>query len=102
MNSRIPHSAEFSGVHFKKRRKVLRHRPQTGRANGAAEGGGVVFSPRAGEGQRGQIYIQCVLISKKSSSPPQARSRGAKQGRTNELCRTRIQLTGPHEDSGHP
>lgn len=70
MNSRIPHSAEFSGVHFKKRRKVLRHRPQTGRANGAAEGGGVVFSPRAGEGQRGQIYIQCVLISKKSSSPP--------------------------------
>lgn len=102
MNSRIPHSAEFSGVRFKKRLKVLRHGPQRGSANGAAEDGGVVFSPQAGGGrQRGQIYIHCVLISKKTSSPPpQARSEGAKQGRTNELHRTRIQLTCPHEDSG--
>lgn len=29
---KIPHSAEFSGVHFKKRFKVLRHGPQGGRA----------------------------------------------------------------------
>lgn len=99
MNSRIPHSAEFSGVRFKKRLKVLRHSPQRGSANGAAEDGGVVNSPQAGEGQRGQIYIHCVLISKKTSSP-RARSKGAKQGRTNELHRTRIQLTCPHEDSG--
>lgn len=67
MNSGIPHSAEFLGVHFKKRHKVLKHSLQRGSANGVAEDGGVVFSPWVEQGQRGQIYIQCVLISKTSS-----------------------------------
>lgn len=99
MNSRIPRSAEFSGVHFKKRLKVLRHSPQRGSANGAAEDGGVVFSPgqRRDQGVRSTFS---VCLSLRRLPPPRARHEGAKQGRTNELCRTRIQLTCPHEDSG--
>lgn len=42
---RIPHSAEFLGVHFKKRRKVLKHSLQRGSFKGAAEDRGMVFSP---------------------------------------------------------
>lgn len=95
MNSGIPHSAEFLGVHFKKRHKVLKHSLQRGSANGVAKDRGVVFSPWAEQGQRGQIYIQCVLISKTSSPWLEAEVL-----RTNELCRTRIQLTCPPEDSG--
>lgn len=45
MNLGIPHSAEFLGVHFKKRHKVLKHSLQRGSANGAAEDRGWFSAP---------------------------------------------------------
>lgn len=51
---------------------------------------------RAREGQKGQIHIQCVLISKKTSSLSQGWKLRCQAGR-DECCRTGGQLTCPQE-----
>lgn len=70
MNSRVPHSAEFSAFTFKRDLRCSDTAPS--KAVPPALQRTEVWSsgPRAREGQRGQIHIQCVLISKKTSSLP--------------------------------
>ena len=82
---------------FKRDLRCLDTAPSKAVPTEAAEDGGVVFSPtppqgggrggRAREGQKGQIHIQCVLISKKTSSLSRGWKLRCQAGR-DDCCRT--------------